>query len=191
MKVKQMTGVLRIVVVATIIGISCWKHSLALAEEERLWAESEQRIQEEKTKADERPIAVPPAVAKKAKDGDLPEPDGIRRDELLADWLAQDSGVKVNEDFFAGDVAGRYRMALAKHGLAKEDGESWDAALSRYRAACMKRRAKRLAKVLAMGPRQRQGADAHSQRTLHRELQGPVEARSLPLRSQALQLGGP
>ena len=184
---ERARGVLRIVVVAAIIGISYWKHRQALAEEERLRVENEQRIQEEqraqeekriqeekrvqeeKAKADERrrkeeerkraskqqpaPVAAPPVIAKKAKAGDLPDPDGIRRDELLADWLAQDSGVKVNEDFFAGDVAGRYRMALAKHSLAKEDGESWDAALSRYRAACMKRRAKRLAKVLAMAPR--------------------------------------
>jgi hypothetical protein len=79
--------------------------------------------------------------------------DEIRRDELLVDWLAQDSEVKAHEDFFAGGVAARCPFALAKHGIARSAGESWQAALSRYCSACLKRRVVRLAGVLSTARR--------------------------------------
>ena len=53
---ERARGVLRIVVVAAIIGISYWKHRQALAEEERLRVENEQRIQEEQRAQEEKRI---------------------------------------------------------------------------------------------------------------------------------------
>lgn len=66
------------------------------------------------------------------------------KDELLCDWLAQDIGLAPGEPIERGGVAARLAKALARHGLAKGTNETWSAAVGRYRAACVKRRAARL-----------------------------------------------
>ena len=95
-------------------------------------------------------IAAPPDAAVPP---DAKTLEAIRADELLLDWIEQDSDVGPRENFFAGDVSARCVRAFATHGLSKAEGETWDTALARYRDACVKRREARLEKLYAMAPR--------------------------------------
>jgi len=74
-------------------------------------------------------------------------------DELLVDWIAQDAGIGPGVNPLAGNLEDTCRRSLAKVGLGRGTNETWEAALARYRAFCLKRRTERLAPVAAMAPR--------------------------------------
>ena len=68
----------------------------------------------------------------------------LSKDELVRDWLEQDSGLAPGVPFEKGGVEARIAKALSRHGIAKDAGGTWADALARYRASCAKRRAVRL-----------------------------------------------
>ncbi|MEI7900065.1 MAG: hypothetical protein WCK89_07420 [bacterium] len=75
-----------------------------------------------------------------------------RSDELLADWLRQDIGLKHGAELFNESGAAKFRQAAERMG-AKVSAGGDVALLAAYKKACFARRALRLARVKAEMPR--------------------------------------